>query len=291
MRTSRRSGSRLFGTERGYVDPRSSPFERTAIPAFIGLDLAWSERNPSGGAAIDETGRVLEARADLGGDEEILAFVRAHLAETSVLGLDMPTIVPNPVGMRRCERELARDFRAYHAAPHPSNRARFPDGGRARALLDALAPEGVVERLDLSPRTQGRYAFEVFPHPAHVRLFARDSIFRYKKKPGRTWPEVWRGWAEYRAALAGLGDAEPPLHVPESVPLGVALKGRAYKVWDDSLDALTCAYVAAFVWRYGPSGPEVRTFGNLTDGYIVIPDVPAKRAGGTLQLEVLPNNA
>jgi predicted RNase H-like nuclease len=262
-------------------------------PVFLGLDLAWSERNPSGLAALDESGRVLELRADLVAFDEILAWVRRHAAATTVLGIDMPTIVPNAAGTRPCERELRTVFQRHQAGPHPANRGRpdFRDGGRARALLDRLAADGFCERLDVGPRTDGRFAFEVFPHPAHVRLFARDSIFRYKKKAGRTWPEVWRGWAEYRAALAGLRDAEPPLHVPESVPMGVALKGRAYKVWDDSLDALTCAYVAAFVWRYGPSGPEVRTFGNLTDGYIVIPDVPAMRAGGTLRPEVLPDNA
>lgn len=274
MRTSRRSGSRLFGTERGYVDPRSSPFERTAIPAFIGLDLAWSERNPSGGAAIDETGRVLEARADLGGDEEILAFVRAHLAETSVLGLDMPTIVPNPVGMRRCERELARDFRAYHAAPHPSNRARFPDGGRARALLDALAPEGVVERLDLSPQTQGRYAFEVFPHPSLVRLFALPAIFRYKKK-NRPWPDVLAEWKRYRAAMGSLADAVPPLVLGDAVPAAAEI--RHYKRFDDLLDALTCAYVASYLWHWGTASPYARVYGDLDGGYIAIPDGPVIR--------------
>jgi predicted RNase H-like nuclease len=274
LRTSRRSGSRLFGTERGYVDARSSPSERPVIATFIGLDLAWSERNPSGGAVIDEAGRVLTARADLGGDQEILTFVRAHLAETTVLGLDMPTIVPNPTGMRRCERELARDFRAYHAAPHPSNRMRFPDGGRARALLDALAPERVVERLDLAPQTPGRYAFEVFPHPSLVRLFALPAIFRYKKK-SRPWPDVLAEWSRYRTALGSLEDAVPPLVLEGKVPC--VAESRGYKRFDDLLDAITCAYVASYLWYWGAASPFARVYGNIVEGYIAIPDGPVIR--------------
>ncbi len=218
---------------------------------------------------LDERGHVLEARADLGDDADILRFVRAHLAPVAVIGIDMPTIVPNETGMRRCERELARDFRAYHAGPHPANRKRFPDGGRAAALLAALAGDGVRERLDLSPRAAGRFAFEVFPHPSLVRLFELPRIFRYKKK-ARPWPDVLAEWARYRAALATLARADPPLHLGNAVP--AMAEQRGYKRFDDLIDAVTCAYVASFLWRWGTAAPYARVYGNLSDGYIAIPD-------------------
>jgi predicted RNase H-like nuclease len=239
---------------------------------FLGLDLAWSARNPSGVAALDERGNVIDARADLGDDAAIVGWVRSHLAPTAVLGIDMPTIVRNDAGIRPCERELARDFRAFHAAPHPANRKRFPDGGRARAILDALAADGVVERLALPPQIAGRYAFEVFPHPAHVRLFALPAIFRYKKK-SRPWPLVLAEWSRYRAALATLAHADPPLVLGQAVPLVARQKG--YKWFDDLLDAVTCAYVASFFWRWGTAAPHARIYGDLTTGYIAIPDRPA----------------
>lgn len=248
---------------------------------FLGLDLAWSEQNPSGLAALDASGNVLDFRADVRAFADILGWVRGHARATTVLGIDMPTIVPNASGSRPCEKEVRAVFGRNHAGPHPANRSRpdFRDGGRARRLLDALAPDGFVERLDLAPRAAGRFALEVFPHPAHVRLFERPSIFRYKKKPGRTWPAVWSEWAAYRAALAGLADADPPLALPAGIPLAVTEKSQAYKRWDDILDAVSCAYVASFVWRWGTSGPLVRVFGDLADGYIVIPDGPAPRGG------------
>jgi predicted RNase H-like nuclease len=218
---------------------------------------------------LDEAGRVRALRTDLGSDEDILGWVRSNLAATTFVGVDMPTLIPNEFGMRRCERELARDFRRYHAAPHPANRARFPDGGRARALLDALSADGFAERLDLAPASAGRFAFEVFPHPSLVRLFDLPAIFRYKKKQ-RPWPAVLAEWSRYRAALASLEEADPPLVLGELVP--AAPERRGYKRFDDLLDAVTCAYVAAFLWRWGSAPPHARVYGDLTDGYIAIPD-------------------
>jgi predicted RNase H-like nuclease len=245
--------------------------ESDAGATFLGLDLAWSARNPSGLAVLDASGRLLEAHARLRSDEEILAWIRTWLAPTSILGIDMPTIVVNATGSRACERELAREFRRFDAGPHPANRgiAHFAGGGRARALLDALVPDGVREDLRMPAGARGRFAFEVFPHPAHVRLFGRERIFRYKKKPARSWPEVLREWRMYRAALGSLEHADPPLRLEGRIPARVAQAG--YKVWDDTLDAVTCAYIAAYVWRWGTGPAETHVFGDLTGGYIIVP--------------------
>jgi predicted RNase H-like nuclease len=112
-------------------------------------------------------------------------------------------------------------------------------------------------------------ALEIFPHPAHIRLFGLERIFAYKKK-ARPWPAVLEQWSAYRLALASLIDADPPLHIDDRIPLAVSSRG--YKRWDDTLDAISCAYVAAFVWRWGIGPPHVRVFGDLADGYIVVPD-------------------
>jgi predicted RNase H-like nuclease len=246
---------------------------------LLGLDLAWSDRNPSGVAALDAAGRLLDVRADLRGDEEILRWVRAWRGERGVIGIDMPTIVRNATGARPAERALAAAFRKHHAAPHPANLGRplFRDGGRARALLDALASDGVFEDTTIVPNDPRTVAIEVYPHPAHVRLFGLGEIFKYKKK-SRPWPGVLDEWKRYRAALASLRGADPPLHLDERVPERAAVE--RYKRWDDTLDAITCAYVASFVHRWGSGRPHVRVFGDLRDGYIVVPDRPAFGAPG-----------
>jgi predicted RNase H-like nuclease len=238
-------------------------------PRLLGLDLAWSDRNPSGVAALDPDGTLLDVRADLRSDADLLEWVRAWRGSHGVIGIDMPTIVPNATGARSAERELASVFARYHAGPHPANRARFPDGGRARRLIDALAADGVVEALDVVPGDPRTIALEVFPHPAHVRLFALERVFRYKKK-ARPWAGVLDEWARYRAALGSLERADPPLVLDERLPVRVT--EQRYKRWDDMLDAVTCAYIASFVFRWGLRLPHVRVFGDLASGYIVVPD-------------------
>jgi predicted RNase H-like nuclease len=259
---------------RRYGARPTTPSEAVWPPAgvsarFLGLDLAWSERNPSGLAAIDGGGRIVDVRADLRDDAAILAWVRAQLGTVGIIGIDMPTIVRNAAGIRPCERDLGAVFRSAHAAPHPANLRRFPDGGRARRLIDDLRADGVVEALDVRPDDPRIVALEVFPHPAHVRLFGLNRIFGYKKK-ARAWPAVLAEWSRYRAALATLAAADPPLVLDHTIP--VAVEPRGYKRWDDTLDAISCAYIGAFIRRWGIRAPHVRVFGDLREGYIVIPD-------------------
>lgn len=245
---------------------------------FLGLDLAWSAKNPTGAAVLDEAGRIIDLRADLGDNAEILAWVRSHLGSSGAIGFDMPTVVTNAAGSRECEKLLAKRYRRNHAGPHPSNLGRplFADGGRARGMIDALRSDGVCESLEIRARDPRILALEVFPHPAHIELFSRSSIFAYKKKQGRAWTEVHAAWREYRAALATLERADPPLAIDETVvPSSVSIRGRAYKEWDDKLDAISCAYVASWVWRWGTDSAHVRVFGDLENGHIVVPARPA----------------
>lgn len=245
-------------------------------PRFLGLDLAWSDANPSGLAALDAAGRVIELRADLRSDADVLAWVRAHRGPCGAIAIDMPTIVRNPTGRRACEAELARAYHRNDAGPYPANTSLkpFAGGGRAAKLLAALAADGVVHTCAVAPADARLVAFETFPHPASVELFGLRTILRYKKKRGRSWPDVLAAWASYRAGLAALADGDPPLRCGDALP--VTAQTRGYKALDDAIDAVMCAYVASLVWRYGSASPRVRVFGDDVDGHIVVPRGPAR---------------
>jgi predicted RNase H-like nuclease len=115
--------------------------------------------------------------------------------------------------------------------------------------------------------------FEVYPHPAHIRLFDRDSIIRYKPK--------YRS-AQQRVGLAELGgltahfafDRDPRLcpgcdgRAFLSKDLS-AMRGKALKRHEDLLDAWTCVYLGMHLARWRNKGNEV--FGTREDGYIVVP--------------------
>jgi predicted RNase H-like nuclease len=46
------------------------------------------------------------------------------------------------------------------------------------------------------------------------------------------------------------------------------LKGRALKQYEDKLDALFCAYLAWYCWKWGAKKNEM--YGSMEDGYIVV---------------------
>ena len=248
-------------------------------PVFIGIDLAWKSSNPSGGAVIGE-GRLVEYTGQLGNNGEIVAFIARHIPQEggAVVAVDAPLRVPNQTGSRACDAALSAAWRQFHAGALPANRARLAEEGVVRG--EALVAE-LVQRLRFAeaaaiPRhTAARLVCEIFPHPAHVSLFGLERILKYKRgsvEQRRT--EL----ARYQSLLRGLRKAKPPLKGTKRLLTGVdtaTLRGRALKEYEDTLDAITCAYVASYLWEYGPKAAV--TYGTLAQGSIVVPALPKKR--------------
>jgi predicted RNase H-like nuclease len=238
---------------------------------FVGVDLAWGGRNPSGLAALDQAGRVV-AEGWATGDGEIAAFVAAHDRDGAVLALDAPLVVTNPAGTRRaCEAELQRRYGRMGAGPYPSNLGIL--GGRVRAMdIVRRSPRPYLTVPRDPGRATGWWAIEVFPHPAIVELGGLARALRYKKGP----PEARRaGLRALALVLAGLAAADPPLRLETERPLAHELaaldhrRGRALKAVEDLADAHVCAYVALWWWWHGPAATLVA--GDDATGAIVVP--------------------
>lgn len=253
---------------------------------FLGLDLAWGNKNTSGGVVLSYSpqtgspGVILDVAETLGDDNEIVGWVRRWMVEAGaeglLLGVDAPLLVPNKTGKRPCEAEIGRRFARFQAGAHPANRTIFKDDVRGERLVARLAQEGIADDPYLNaPRQTGRrQMMEVFPHPAHVVLFELARTLKYKAKPGRDYPSRWAAMNEYSRHLRELTAHDPPLSLPGDWP-PLDATGRiagALKRLEDGLDALTCAYIVYWYWWFGQTGAEV--LGDLTDGYIVIPRKP-----------------
>src|SRR5690606_28742447 len=90
-------------------------------------------------------------------------------------------------------------------------------------------------------------------------------------KPGRTPAFVAAEFARYQQALDGLAVADPPLTGQEAlvaVDAG-ALRGRTLQELEETLDAVTCAYVAWYAWHHGPV--RQRVYGSIDEGHILVP--------------------
>ena len=240
---------------------------------FVGLDLAWGERKPTGVAVLDGDGTLVHvsARTD---DASILEAVAPYVAGDCVVGIDAPLIVTNPTGNRPCEAALNKDFRRFESGAHPSNtsKAEFADGTRGGRLAAALD-------LDLDPHSpRPRRALEVYPHAATIALFRLTTTLKYKDKKGRSFDRLQADLLELMRLIEGLEDAAVPLRVTECddwrrlhQAARDATRKSELRTVEDPVDAVLCAHVA----HYSVARPaDVTYYGDVDTGFIVTPTLP-----------------
>jgi predicted RNase H-like nuclease len=247
---------------------------------FIGVDLAWkTEGNHSGIAVLEGDARQVELRALADGLVSmagVVDFIKSHSNAASVVAVDAPLIVNNATGQRPCETLISKHFGRYDAGCHTSNTAKqYADTGMK--LVNALTPYAFVHDFNVATAKQrtDRWVFEVYPHPAMVRLFGLAKIIRYKKG---SLAEKRLGLGILRRHFAELAGGSTALVM--TPVLGEllardmdALRGKGLKYYEDTLDALFCAYLAWHCWRWGAERNEM--FGTMEEGYIVVPKTVA----------------
>lgn len=248
---------------------------RTPERSLIGIDLAWSPRNPTGVAALAPSGRGLAVMASriVHRDDEILAFVAAHLAPTSVVMIDAPLVVPNDTGMRACDRLTHVEFGRAQAGAYPANRIHMGrlNGGtpRGEEIARRLATLGFPWPPGDLPKAgahRGHWVFECYPHPAQVVLFGLGATLKYKKKR-QSWPAARAAFQRYLAHVEALRQPRLLLDPALSASLDPGCRvGRAYKEREDRLDAIFCAYLGALALD-----GRLRMLGRPAEGGIVVP--------------------
>jgi predicted RNase H-like nuclease len=250
----------------------------TSVPTtYIGLDLAWSHRNPTGAATLRGTtaGATLVAPpALLGAMDVIVAYVAAMVGDgPAIVAVDAPLRVPNATGRRPAEADLAAVFQRFHAGAHPANRRLLDrgDGVRGELLVERLADLGFRLADRIAAGESGRIVTEVFPHPAMVTLFELPHTLKYKARPGRSTETRLSAWRSYQRHMLGLADADPQLagHAALLATDVATLRGTSLKGYEDRVDALLCAYIGLFAHRWGEA--RCRTFGDLAGGFILTP--------------------
>ncbi len=246
------------------------------MTSFIGIDMAWKiDGNHSGIAIMEgdsEQVRLTMLSADITSMAGVVDFVADHAATDAVVAIDAPLVVRNATGQRDCERLITSHFGRFHAGCHPSNLG-HPHTAIGGRVVSELVKRGFEHAFAIGEAKGrgGRWVFEVYPHPAMVRLFGLNRIIRYKK--GRV-SEKRDGLAVLRQHLLNLADGSNGLVQSPELTGALArdlsgLRGEALKGYEDTLDAIFCAYLAWHCWRWGAERNEM--FGTLADGYIVVP--------------------
>jgi predicted RNase H-like nuclease len=243
---------------------------------FVGVNLAWSERLPSG-VAILEGGPDRPLRYVSSSTHRLVPSIAAPILELDGpmwVAIDGPIVVRNEASGRPVDIQVARRYSRFDVGAHAANLNQMKGNLRGERLLERLAPRGVrrMDAVTLPPQAEGSWAFETFSHPAMVELFGLDRIIKYKKA----------GVGEKRegvGAVAGLlaehlPRLDPPLALSDDLASllhsdASAMRGRGLQAHEDRLDALLSAYVAAHVWHWGAE--RNWSLGSAETGSTVLP--------------------
>lgn len=245
---------------------------------YVGVDLAWGEKRPTGVAVLDSGGvlRHVSAATD---DASILNALSTYTNGACVVAIDAPLVVVNATGNRPAEAALNKDFRRYEAGAHPSNTTKpeFAQTPRAARLAAALD-------LDIDPRSSAdRRALEVYPHPATIVLFGLDRTLKYKARSGRTVGDLRAALLRLIELIESLAAAPTPMVVTDHevwLSLRAHVEGAQRKSQlrraEDQVDAVVCAYVALLA---DLTPQDMTTYGDLATGYIVTPTLSGPASG------------
>lgn len=276
------------------------------MTALLGIDAAWTYKNPSGVSLLIRDGRDewrcaalapsydsfldlaagtpvdWESRPTGGSVEagELLSAARAlGAASVEVVAIDMPLSLLPITGRRVADRAVSRAFGARGASTHS------PSSARPGSLSDSLRADFAVHNYPLATKTPRstpqptelahRALIEVYPHASLLDLAEADYRLRYKvDKRRKYWPDV--GTDERKRLLISefafiLESLRKHLHGIE-LELPVAADAPTFvalKRYEDAIDSLVCAWSALCYWR-----GEADAYGDET-GAIWVPRTAA----------------
>lgn len=253
---------------------------------FVGLDLAWGEKNQTGVAVIDTDGRLLHV-GSAHDDDSIVAALAPFVADECLVAIDAPLIVKNATGHRPAEAAFNRDFQRFEAGARPA----FTDRPEFRHPRAARIAERLGLNVDPSSGAPRR-AIEVYPHPATVVLFELEKTLKYKRGP---FEDRQRELLRLMTLIEGLDDASPRLRVNHNVAwvelrkrVEAATKPSQLDRDEDPVDAVLCAYVGLY-WYHRPQ--DVTVYGDVASGYIVTPSLPPDRHRRNSRARRMPRSA
>lgn len=236
---------------------------------LAGIDLAWGEIKSDGVCFITYDQHRRRARltgyAYPHGDYALSAAIAARLApgQGAFLAIDAPIVCPNLTGARPVDRLTHTLFHRQHAACHPANLGKCP---RPPRVLARLATDlGFSAGWGVTFAEAERFAAEVYPHPAMVRLFRLERIIKYKKGPIA---EKRAEFVRLQRLLTALLERDFPfLSLDAETP---TLIGEPWsKPVEDRTDALFCALIALHHVHY--AGARSQVLGDADTGFILLP--------------------
>ncbi|GAA0195458.1 putative RNase H-like nuclease [Brevundimonas nasdae] len=237
----------------------------------LGIDAAWTVREPSGVALISKSGSrwrllgaapsyetfiALAGSANPSNDrprgsepdpsELLSAVARIADVEVDLIAVDMPLSRLPITGRREADNAVSRVYGARKCGTHT------PSVVRPGPISDRLRKgfEGAGYLLS-TQQVARRSLLEVYPHPALVELYSAPERLPYKLSKIRNyWPSL--SPSDRRAKLlvvwGGIVNAlEVEIEGVERMlpPLDISAPTWRLKAYEDMLDAVVCTWIGA----------------------------------------------
>lgn len=242
---------------------------------YLGIDLAWGEgselkpANRSGVAVLDSSGAIVDAGWTIGLDATV-DWIQRNARDDTVLFVDAPLVITNSAGARLADRQTGQCYGRWWVSANSVNlNSSRRAGVRLRERLEALGWRYSDGRE--GPPASGRVLSECYPYTTIVgvpELGYDDKRPPYKRASKGT--RAAEAWTTRIAAcddlirrIVGLADFDPPVDLtshPETKRLleePSPPRPRDYKQREDLLDAVICAWTAAYWHRYGLARSQI----------------------------------
>lgn len=246
------------------------------MAGVLGIDAAWTEKEPSGvaliegspggwrclavapsydtflglaeGAAVDWSAKSKGALPDVG---RLLAAAEELLGgrKLAVVTVDMPLSTEPITGRREADAAVSKAYGGRGAAVHSPSAER--PGAISDRLTEDFAAAGFPLATGATPVGTPERLVEVYPHPALITLTGASYRLPYKASRSR---KYWPGSSpterkvnlldQFQRILSALTQEirDIPVELPDAVS---TVPTSGLKRYEDSLDALVCAWVGA----------------------------------------------
>jgi len=202
---------------------------------YIGIDLAWGYKNPTGICILNQNRECiyLEAKTiDNGGIADLILQ-----NPDSIISIDAPLVIQNETGSRGCDRELMRTpihgryLKLYATSRSYMNRT-FGGirGEEIIKLVSRSKSNAVMDRV-----------YETYPTGVFLSLFPQLFDHRYKLSARLPLPILIKHAEELMDAIIALG------FTGLKIDFSLAKTKKDYKEMEDKLDAVLCAVASYYI--------------------------------------------
>lgn len=220
---------------------------------YIGIDLAWTYKNDSGLALIDNEKRLTFCHAKNYTDEELIQFVLEN--RPCIVSIDAPLQVENETGGRPIDSQLMKTkINGSHLKLYATSRTymmrafKCIRGENIRKLLEK--EEGII---------LGETLFETYPTGIYLSLFFDIFLNKYKLSSKNKLPVLMENAKNLMGRVNELG-------FRADINFQDIKTKVAYKKTEDQIDSILCAINSYYI-----NQNQALILGDGTNGIISLP--------------------